>query len=61
MSVSGVYDGRGGVLELATSMQLLRYDKALMTIIVIFVMVLLVEQISAVIRKALMKQAISLI
>lgn len=47
--------GAGGIgVELATSMQLLRYDEALMTIIVIFVVVLLVEQVSAVIRKALM-------
>ena len=47
--------GAGGIgVELATSMQLLRYDEALMTIIVIFVVVLLVEQVSAVVRKALM-------
>ena len=46
---------QGGIgVESATSMQLLRYDEALMTIIVIFVVVLLVEQASAVIRKALM-------
>ncbi|MEM8780165.1 MAG: phosphonate ABC transporter, permease protein PhnE [Cyanobacteria bacterium P01_G01_bin.49] len=47
--------GAGGIgVELATSMQLLRYDEALMTIIVIFVVVLLVEQISGIIRKSLM-------
>lgn len=47
--------GAGGIgVELATSMQLLRYDEALMTIIVIFVVVLLVEEVSALIRKALM-------
>ena len=47
--------GAGGIgVELATSMQLLRYDEALMTIIVIFVVVLLVEQVSAIVRRALM-------
>lgn len=44
--------GAGGIgVELSTSMQLLRYDEALMVIIVIFVVVLLVEEISGWIRK----------
>ncbi|NEQ50822.1 MAG: phosphonate ABC transporter, permease protein PhnE [Leptolyngbya sp. SIO3F4] len=44
--------GAGGIgVELSTSMQLLRYDEALMVIIVIFVVVLLVEQVSSLIRK----------
>ncbi len=44
--------GAGGIgVELSTSMQLLRYDEALMVIIVIFAVVLLVEEISSWIRK----------
>lgn len=44
--------GAGGIgVELATSMQLLRYDEAFMVIIVIFVVVLTVEQVSSLIRK----------
>lgn len=44
--------GAGGIgVELATSMQLLRYDEALMVILVIFAVVLGVEQLSAIIRK----------
>lgn len=44
--------GAGGIgVELSTSMQLLRYDEALMVIIVIFVVVLLVEQVSSFIRR----------
>lgn len=44
--------GAGGIgVELSTSMQLLRYDEALMVIIVIFTVVLLVEEVSSWIRK----------
>jgi len=44
--------GAGGIgVELATSMQLLRYDEALTVILVIFAVVLAVEQLSALIRK----------
>lgn len=44
--------GAGGIgVELATSMQLLRYDEALTVILVIFAVVLGVEQLSAVIRR----------
>lgn len=39
-------------VELSTSMQLLRYDEALMVIIVIFAVVL-VEQVSSLVRKAI--------
>lgn len=45
--------GAGGIgVELSTSMQLLRYDEALTVILVIFIVVILVEQVSTVIRKA---------
>lgn len=47
--------GAGGIgVELSTSMQLLRYDEALMVIIVIFGVVLLVEEISSWIRKIIL-------
>jgi len=47
--------GAGGIgIELQTSMQLLRYDEALTVILVIFLVVLMVEQISAAIRKAML-------
>lgn len=46
--------GAGGIgVELATSMQLLRYDEALTIILVIFLVVIMVEQISSAIRKRL--------
>lgn len=46
--------GAGGIgVELTTSMQLLRYDEALTIILVIFVVVLSVERLSAAIRRKL--------
>lgn len=46
--------GAGGIgVELSTSMQLLRYDEALTIILVIFVVVVAVERLSAIIRKRL--------
>lgn len=46
--------GAGGIgVELATSMQLLRYDEALTIILVIFLVVILVEQVSSAIRRYL--------
>ncbi|ERN42459.1 phosphonate ABC transporter, permease protein PhnE [Rubidibacter lacunae KORDI 51-2] len=50
--------GAGGIgVELSTSMQLLRYDEAFMVIIVIFGVVLLVEQISSFIRRNIIGNA----
>ncbi len=47
--------GAGGIgVELSTSMQLLRYDEALTVILVIFLVVAAVEQISSAIRKRLL-------
>lgn len=47
--------GAGGIgVELATSMQLLRYDEALMAILVIFAVVVAVERISAEIRRRIL-------
>jgi phosphonate transport system permease protein len=46
--------GAGGIgVELATSMQLLRYDEALTIILVIFLVVIVVEQVSSAIRRRL--------
>ncbi|MEA5452843.1 phosphonate ABC transporter, permease protein PhnE [Leptolyngbya sp. CCNP1308] len=46
--------GAGGIgVELATSMQLLRYDQALTIILVIFLVVIAVEQVSSAIRRRL--------
>ena len=44
--------GAGGIgVELSTSMTLLRYDEAFMVMIVIFIVVLVVEQVSSIIRR----------
>lgn len=46
--------GAGGIgVELATSMQLLRYDQAMTIILVIFLVVIAVEQVSSTIRRRL--------
>lgn len=46
--------GAGGIgVELATSMQLLRYDEALTIILVIFLVVVIVERVSSAIRRRL--------
>lgn len=47
--------GAGGIgVELATSMQLLRYDEALTAILVIFVVVVAVERVSAEVRRRIL-------
>lgn len=47
--------GAGGIgIELATSMQLLRYDEAITIILAIFVVVLVVERTSAALRKRIL-------
>lgn len=46
--------GAGGIgIELSTSMSLMKYDEAFMIIIIIFIVVVSVEQLSAIIRKKL--------